>query len=57
MRNKLNMSECEQITDAAFVHLAGIDTLDMSYCDQDTITDAAFVNLAGIHTLERSMCD
>ena len=36
------MSSCNQvgITDAAFVHLKGIHTLDMSWCDQVGITRA-----------------
>ena len=36
------------------MHLAGIHTLGMSECRQDSITDAAFVHLAGIHTLDMS---
>ena len=43
-------------TDADFVHLRGIQMLDMSYCSQPRITDAAFVHLRGIHTLEMSCC-
>ena len=42
------------ITDAGFVHLRGIHTLDMNGCDQ--ITDAAFEHLRGIHTLEMCGC-
>ena len=38
-------------SDADFVHLAGIHTLNMSYCTQATITDAALSHLAGIHNL------
>ena len=52
------MSCCDQatITDAAFVHLAGIHTLIMSCCNNTTsITDAAFAHLRGIHTLDVSM--
>ena len=45
-----------RVTDAAFVHLRGIHTLDMSYCNQETITDAAFVHLRGIHTLSMRFC-
>jgi hypothetical protein len=41
---------CSQITDAAFVHLKGIHTLNMDCCDQ--ITDVALVHLKGIHTLD-----
>ena len=47
----VNMSFCRSLTDAAFVHLRGIHTLDMRYCRQVTITDAAFVHMRGIHTL------
>ena len=50
------MSECTQITDAAFVYLRGIHTLNMTGCKQATITDAAFVHLRGIHTLEIYGC-
>ena len=48
------MIYCNQagITDAAFAHLTGIRTLDMSYCNQAGITDMAFAHLAGIHTLD-----
>ena len=51
----INMSGCskvmvgcdlEIITDAAFVHLQGIHTLNMMGCNQ--ITDAAFGHLGGI---------
>jgi hypothetical protein len=42
-------------TDDDFVHLRGINTLDMSGCKQ--ITDAAFTNLRGIHTLNMSHCN
>jgi hypothetical protein len=43
------MSYCKQhaITDAAFGHLAGVHTLDMSGCNQATVTDAAFDRLLG----------
>ena len=43
-------------TDAAFVHLRGIQELDMSYCNQATITDAAFEHLKGIHSLVMGGC-
>jgi len=39
------MAWCRGVTDAAFVHLRGIHTLDMSSCSQRTITDAAFAHL------------
>ncbi len=52
----LNMSGCRQLTDAAFVHLRGIRTLYMWYCDQPAITDATFVHLQGIHTLVIEGC-
>ena len=44
------------ITDADFVHLRGIHTLDMTDCIQEGITDAAFAHLRGIHTLDMSGC-
>ena len=44
------------LVDADFVHLAGLHTLDMSYCHQGTITDAAFAHLRGIHTLNMGYC-
>jgi hypothetical protein len=57
----VNMGWCNSVTDAAFVYLRGIHTLDMSlYWDiggNGKITDAAFVNLRGIHTLDMSCCD
>ena len=46
-----------RITDAAFMHLRGIHTLNMSLCFQDSITDAAFVHLRGIHTLDMRNCN
>ena len=48
------MYDFTQLTDAAFVHLRGIHTRDISYCTQ--LTDAAFVRLRGIHTLDMSYC-
>ena len=53
------MRWCSQagITDAAFVHLKGIHTLDMSWYHQGGITDAAFAHLAGIYALNMSKCD
>ena len=55
---RLEMTGCCQdtITDAAFAHLAGIQSLDMSECSQATITDAAFVHLAGIQRLAMRKC-
>ncbi len=44
------------VTDAAFAHLAGIHTLDISRCNQRMITDAAFAHLRGIRTLTTSFC-
>ena len=48
---ELYMAGCKDVTDAAIVHLHGIHTLDMSWCDQRAITDAAFTHLAGIQRL------
>ncbi len=45
------MSDGSQATNAAFVRLAGIHTLNMSLCSQATVTDAAFAHLHGIRTL------
>jgi hypothetical protein len=53
----VNMWGCNAVTDAAFVHLRGIHTLDISWCTQPTITDAAFVHLRGIHTLNIQGCN
>lgn len=50
------MSDCRQITDAAFVHLRGIQSLDMFMCKQGSITDAAFVQLRGIQKLNMTAC-
>ena len=55
-RLRINMLRCTEITDAAFVHLAGIQTLDMTACNQPTITDAAFSHLRGIQTLNMGYC-
>jgi hypothetical protein len=48
------MARCDRITDAAFVHLKGINTLNMDSCYE--ITDAAFVHLKGINTLNMTYC-
>ena len=53
----VDMSECHRVTDAAFVHLRGIQSLDMPYCNQATITDAAFVHLRGIKSLSMNGCN
>ena len=53
---RLKMERCRSITDAGFVHLKGIHTLDMSSCTQLTISDLAFSHLQGIHTLNMSGC-
>ena len=53
----LNMAGCNQLTDAAIVHLRGIHTLYMLFCDKEYVTDAAFVHLRGIHTLVIEACD
>ena len=44
------------LTDADFVHLAGIKALDMGYCTNPGLTDAAFVHLRGLHTLLMLNC-
>ena len=53
----LGMRECTQpgLTDAAFAHLAGLETLDMARCRQ--ITGAVFAHLRGtIRSLDMSGC-
>ena len=45
------MSQCWQLTDAAFAHLKGIHTLLMLGIHQPTITDAALAHLKGIKCL------
>ena len=52
----VRMRRCTRVTDAAFVYLRGIHTLDMSRCSQIMITDAAFVHLRGIQRLDMSKC-
>ena len=52
----LSMCGCLRVTDAAFVHLAGIHTLDMGGCNQAAITDCAFAHLVGIKSLNMSEC-
>ena len=39
---RLNMNYCKQITDAAFIHLKGIHTLNLRECNQIAI-DSCFV--------------
>ena len=51
------MTGCKRATDAAFVHICGIQSLDMFSCDQATITDATFEHLRGIQKLNMSYCD
>jgi hypothetical protein len=53
----VDMRGCKRVTNAAFVHLRGIQKLYMSGCNQVTITDVAFVNLRGIHTLDMIGCN
>ena len=52
------MHECNQaiITDADFVHLSGIQSLEMTYCNQATITGSDIAHLVGIRTLETKKC-
>lgn len=50
------MKKCNSVTDAAFVHLKGIHTLNMGSCDQPSITDDAFTHLKGIDTLHIFDC-
>jgi hypothetical protein len=50
------MRGCAGITDAAFVHLRGIHTLDIMHCAQATLTEAALAHLAGIAELNVYGC-
>ena len=52
-----DVSDRTDLTDADFVHLAGIKALWMTCCNQATITDAAFAHLSGIHTLYMGGCN
>ena len=45
------LSGCRRVMNSAFVHLRGIQKLDMSWCNQATITGAAFMHLREIFTL------
>ena len=45
------------LTDADFVHLAGIKALRMSFCINPGLTSAAFVHLRGLHTLWMDYCN
>ena len=45
----------DHITDAAFVHLRGIQSLKMACSCQVTITGATFMNLRGIRSLDTSL--
>ena len=53
----VDMSECHRVTDAAFVHLRGIQKLGMWFYDQVTTADAAFVHLRGIQSLDMPYCN
>ena len=53
----VDIDGCTMVTYAAFIHLRGIHTLNMSGCNQETITDAAFIHLRGIHTLFIGGCN
>ena len=46
----------DDLTDADFVHLAGIKALWMGSCTNPGLTDAAFVHLRGLHTLWMAGC-
>ena len=52
-----NVSDREDLTDADFVHLAGLQKLDMSFCSRSAIGNCAtFNHLAGIQWLSMSGC-
>eukprot|EP00808_Paulinella_micropora_P017937 g32180.t1 len=49
----LNLSWCQELTDAGLIHLTGLGNLrhlDLSFCHQ--LTDAGLVHLAGLRSLE-----
>ena len=52
-----NVRGRNDLTDADFVHLAGIRVLNMCYCTNPGLTDAAFVHLRGLHTLWLQGCN
>ena len=52
-----NVTERVDLTDADFVHLAGIKALRIGGCTNPGLTDAAFVHLRGLHTLMMGCCD
>ena len=54
---KLDMSFCGLVSDAAFAHLAGVESLNMRLCKQATITNDAFQHLKGIQTLNMIGCN
>ena len=47
----------DDLVDADFVHLAGIEALRMDNCNNPGLTDAAFVHLRGLHTLWMASCN
>ena len=54
----LDMSGCENVTDAGLIHVVSghsLHTLKMTSCWK--ITDAGFAHMAGIHTLEMAGCN
>jgi hypothetical protein len=52
----VRMIFCHNVTDAAFVHLRGIHTLDMIMCTQETNTPLAIAHLVGIVKLDHFRC-
>jgi hypothetical protein len=52
-----NVNQRNDLRDADFVHLAGLHTLNMPLCWQDSVTDASFSHMRGIHTLNMSGCE
>ena len=53
------MASCNQITDAAFANLRGIDTLNMSQCTQITLDgiDRQFAHLLSIRIIIMYHCN
>ena len=52
-----NVGGRADLTDADFVHMAGIKALWMGYCTNLGLTDAAFAHLRGLHTLMMYNCN
>ena len=47
----IDLSNCDEITDAGMKHLRGIHTINLSWCE---ITGAGLEHLCGVHTIDLS---